>query len=423
MKSRQTAKHGAVLALAALALIVVPQPAAAGNWNVKSVPELIGAISAANQVGGVNTVSLAPGMTFTLTAVNNNTDGPTGLPAIVAKNNLTIRGNGATLTRSTAPGTPAFRLFNVASRAALTLENLTLANGQVIGDTGKDANGGAILNAAGASLTVKCSAFVGNQVVGGDGGGGLGGLGCGGAIWNNGTAKLDSVIFRGNQATGGATTSPDPTQPDTIMGGLAFGGAISSQNLGTLTVRNCWFTGNKAIGGHRHEPSVQYDGAGASGAIDNWGAASISGTTFTDNQAIGSTGDEGVGTGYGIGGALGSGGPLAQSPACTLHGCRFSHNQAMGGGNGGPNDYGGSGVGGALSTGYAQITGAMTITECSFTDNQAIGGEAGQGGCWGAGGAINQESPLTLGNKSTLTIANSIFTHNKAVASGVGGVA
>lgn len=431
MKTKRRMKDLAMLALAATAFVVLPKleagpspngPHGGGNWTARNVSELIADINAANSAGGVNTITLTPGKTFTLTAVNNTTDGPTALPVIAANNKLSIRGNGATIARSTAKGTPPFRLFDVASGAALTLENLTLANGQVIGDTGKDANGGAILNAAGATLTVKCSAFVGNQVVGGDGGGGLGGLGCGGAIWNNGTAKLDYVIFRGNQATGGATTSPDPTQRDTIMGGLAFGGAISSQNLGTLTVRNCWFTGNKAIGGHRHQPSAQYDGAGASGAIDNWGAASISGTTFTDNQAIGSTTDEGVGAGYGMGGALGSGGPLAQSPACTIQGCRFSHNQAMGGGNAGPNEYGGTGLAGALSTGYAQITSAMTISDCAFTDNQAIGGEAGLGG-WGVGGVINQESPLTFGNKSTLTIANSIFTHNKAVASGVGGTA
>jgi hypothetical protein len=423
MKSIQTAKYGALLALAATALIAAPTPAAAGgNWTVNSVSDLIAAITAANQAHGANTITLAPGATFTLTAVNNTGDGPTGLPVIAAQGKLTILGNGATIARSTDPGTPAFRLFDVAAGAALTLQNLTLANGLVIGDPAMNGNGGAILNAAGASLTVEGSAFVGNQVVGGDGGGGLGGLAFGGALWNDGTAKLDSVIFRGNQATGGATTSPDPTQPDTILGGLAFGGAISSQNHGTLTVRNCWFTGNKAIGGHRHQPSAHYDGAGASGAIDNWGAASISGTTFTDNQAIGSTADEGVGAGYGFGGALGSGGPLAQSPACTIQGCRFSHNQAMGGGNAGPNEYGGTGLGGALSTGYAQINGAMTITECVFNDNQAMGGEAGQGG-WGAGGVINQESPLTFGRKSTLTIANSMFTNNQAVASGVGGAA
>ena len=185
MKRHIRTKHGAMLALAAMAVVLLPsrggaasgKPHGGGNWNANNVSELIAAINAANQAGGVNTITLAPGKTFTLTAVNNTTDGPNGLPVIAANNNLTIRGNGATIARSTAPGTPAFRLFDVASGAALTLQNLTLANGLVIGDTGMDASGGAILNAAGASLTVKCSILVGNQVVGGDGAGGLGGHG------------------------------------------------------------------------------------------------------------------------------------------------------------------------------------------------------------------------------------------------------
>jgi hypothetical protein len=119
----------------------------------------------------------------------------------------------------------------------------------VIAEPRMDGCGGAILNAAGASLTVKCSAFTGNQVVGGDGGGDLGGLGCGGALWNDGTANVEYVIFRDNQATGGATTSPDPANYDMVLGGLGWGGAVSSQDQGTLTVRNCWFTGNRAVGG------------------------------------------------------------------------------------------------------------------------------------------------------------------------------
>ena len=152
MKSRQTTKHGVLLALATLALIGVPRLAAAGNWTVNSVADLIAAINAANRAGGANTITLARGATFTLTAVNNTADGPTGLPVIAAKDNLTILGNGATLARSTAAGTPPFRLFYVAAGANLTLQDLTLVNGLVIGDTGKDAYGGAVVNAARASV-------------------------------------------------------------------------------------------------------------------------------------------------------------------------------------------------------------------------------------------------------------------------------
>jgi hypothetical protein len=57
------------------------------------------------------------GTAFTLTAVDNTTDGATGLPVIAANDTLTIVGNGDTIQRSTASGIPAFRLFDVASGA------------------------------------------------------------------------------------------------------------------------------------------------------------------------------------------------------------------------------------------------------------------------------------------------------------------
>jgi hypothetical protein len=418
MKTRQTAKHAAMPVLAALALVVVPWSATAGNWTVNNVSDLIAAINAANQARGANTIVLAHPTIFTLTAVNNTTDGPTGLPVIAANHHLTIRGNGATLARSTAPGTPAFRLFHVASGAILTLENLTLANGQVIGDTGQHAYGGAILNAAGASLTVKSSMLVGNQAIGGDGRQKLGGFGFGGAIWNDGTANLDQTTFSGNQAVGGTTRNPSTK---TGTGGAAFGGAVLSGNLGTLTVSQCSFTGNKAIGGFLRHPSAWGDAMALGGAIENWGTAGITESTFTENQALGGAADPGVDGGYALAGAIESGSPYALSPVCTIQHCIFSRNQARSG-DAGPNNFGGEAVGGALSIGFAQFDAAMTITDCTFTENQAIGGEGGLGG-WGEGGVINLESSLP-GNmgQSILTIADSTFTDNKAVGGGVGGL-
>ena len=59
-----------------------------------------------------------------------------GLPVIAAKDNLTIVGNGDTIERSTAVGTPLFRLLDVASGGSLTLENLTLQGGHIPGPAG-----------------------------------------------------------------------------------------------------------------------------------------------------------------------------------------------------------------------------------------------------------------------------------------------
>ena len=102
----------------------------------------------ANAAAGPNTIKLVAGKTFTLTSPDA-TNASNGLPAIT-NGNLTIKGNGDTISRSTAAGTPAFRLFDVASGASLSLKDLTLSNGLVIGDTGAEADGGAILVEAGA---------------------------------------------------------------------------------------------------------------------------------------------------------------------------------------------------------------------------------------------------------------------------------
>jgi hypothetical protein len=123
------------------------------NYTALTAIDLAWDIGFANQAGGTNTITLiAPASShYTLTAVNNSTDGPTGLPVIAAGDNLTIVGGGDTLVgggentiqRSTLWGTPAFRLFDVASGATLNLQNLTLTGGLAQG-TGTAAEGGAI---------------------------------------------------------------------------------------------------------------------------------------------------------------------------------------------------------------------------------------------------------------------------------------
>src|SRR5438128_2428950 len=124
------------------------------SFTAASVAELIVDINAANAAGGANTITLAAGSTFKLNAVADNNFGPTGLPVIAAGDDLTIVGNGATIQRSTATGTPAFRLFAVALGGALAMNNLTLANGlgapaPTVGARGK---GGAIANEGTLSL-------------------------------------------------------------------------------------------------------------------------------------------------------------------------------------------------------------------------------------------------------------------------------
>src|SRR5262245_18463153 len=66
-------------------------------YTAGSVADLIDDINAANLTPEADTITLAAGKTFTLTAVNNTTDGGNGLPVIAAGEKLTIIGNGGTI--------------------------------------------------------------------------------------------------------------------------------------------------------------------------------------------------------------------------------------------------------------------------------------------------------------------------------------
>ena len=127
------------------------------SYSASTVTQLIAAINSANSSGAADTITLAPGAMFSLTAVNNSTSGPTGLPQIAGGGGLTILGSGATIERSGAAGTEAFRLFDVASDGSLSLTNLTLQGGLALGASFAQgqAQGGAILNQGALSLDAR----------------------------------------------------------------------------------------------------------------------------------------------------------------------------------------------------------------------------------------------------------------------------
>ena len=86
---------------------------------VPTTADLIAAIRTADHTPGPVVLVLPPNTIYTLaapansqaTVEDNNWYGPNGLPAI--DNDITIQGNGSTIQRSAAPGTPPFRLFYV----------------------------------------------------------------------------------------------------------------------------------------------------------------------------------------------------------------------------------------------------------------------------------------------------------------------
>ncbi len=129
-------------------LITPPTGAYAATFTIANgdVAHLISAITTANGNGQDNTIILASGGMYTLSLVNNGdptTATANGLPVISGTHTLTIVGNGATIARSAAGGTPNFRFFQVNSGAALALNNLTLTNGLVLGTNGAPGTVGA----------------------------------------------------------------------------------------------------------------------------------------------------------------------------------------------------------------------------------------------------------------------------------------
>jgi hypothetical protein len=106
----------------------------AATFNIADgdVAGLIAAIQTANASVDPDTINLAANGTYTLTAVAQGDDsgyhGATGLP-FVAFGQLTINGNGATIQRSTAAGTPSFGILT-AYVANLTLDRITLLGGK-----------------------------------------------------------------------------------------------------------------------------------------------------------------------------------------------------------------------------------------------------------------------------------------------------
>src|ERR1051326_108891 len=122
----------AYAALLLLAFINSPTTVNAANFACGSgdVACLIAAMKTANANGQANTITLAAG-NYVLAVIDNNTDGPNGLPSITGP--LTIDGLSDELTNIVRdPGAPDFRLIHIAKAGSLTLRKVTLHAGDVI---------------------------------------------------------------------------------------------------------------------------------------------------------------------------------------------------------------------------------------------------------------------------------------------------
>jgi chitodextrinase len=247
---------------------------------------LIAAISTANSTNG--TVTLTSGCTYTLTAINNTNDaGGVGLPRITR--NVTIQGSGATITRSTAAGTPVFRIFDVSSAGSLTLNSVTISNG--LANNGQQGGGG-IFNSG--TLTVTGSTFSGNVAPTATGT-------SGGAINSHGTLTVSTSTFTNNTAQEGGGVFNQKTATitnDTFSNNTAtiFGGGALLNAAGTMRVTGSTFTGNTGPGGGAIDNDTTLNisnstftgnsaGSNGGGAIDNFGPTTITQSTFSGNSS------------------------------------------------------------------------------------------------------------------------------------------
>jgi predicted outer membrane repeat protein len=293
------------------------------SLTAATVSDLIADINAANTAGGANTITLAAPTTspYVLTAVNNSTNGATGLPVIAANDNLTIVGSGDTIERNTAASTPDFRLLAVAGGGSLTLENLTLQGGYdasgyygggaiynqgtlVLNDVTVQQNtalgaGGGIYSSSGSVVTLEGGTIVQSNVAitaylsGEDGFGGDiptygGGLYASGGTVTVTNATLDKNFAEGEYGYGGGlyvqlgtvmTLSNDAVESNTADGN---GGGLCVQG-GTVSLSNDTIKSNYA----------EFNGGGlyvvGSGTYGN-ATVTLSNDTVESNKATGGGG-------------------------------------------------------------------------------------------------------------------------------------
>lgn len=193
---------------------------------------------------------------------------------LLINKNLTINGPGAnmlTIQRSTAGGTPNFRVFTINSGSTASISGLTISNGRTADGSASNpgVDGGGILNNTGATLNLKSVVISGNLT----GTGGVGGNGGnGGGIYNAGTLTLTNSTVS-NNVTGNGNGSSNP-------GG--YGGGVYSASGATLTLTNSTVSGNTTGNG----------GSGTSGGFGGGiynvdGALTLTNSTISDNHTGG----------------------------------------------------------------------------------------------------------------------------------------
>lgn len=307
-------------------------------------------------------------------------------------------------------------LFIVGDGSSLSLSNMALENGV-------STNGGAVYISSGGTATFTNCFFSNNVALGMDG-------------FSPGGTNDSSTNVVPHGQRGGAGTA-------------GLGGAIF--NLGTVSVLDCTFATNSAIGGAGGDGAdggsgVTRGGTGGNGGpgggalgggIYTAGPVTIVNTTFSNNVAQGGTGGTaGAGGSALISGVSGAGGVGGIAQGAGLYSTNtnavvlilsttFANNIAQGGtsqtggtGSAGLGQSGRSG-GNALGGGIENDKGgSVTLTNCTLFQNEAIGGGGGNGGDGGGRGGNGGNGGNATGggiyNLGTVTVVNCTFSQGGA---------
>jgi CSLREA domain-containing protein len=189
-----------------------------GTVDIGAYEQRVAVVTNTNDSGPGSLRNEATGSPFGGLITFNISGCPGNVCVITLSSQISITGaviitNESSTQRIEISGNNATRVFQVNSGANLTINNVTVRNGNVA------ASGGGILNSG--TLTMTNCTVSGNSATGfGSGGGG---------IRNQGTLTMTNCTVSGN--------------------GASDGGGIS--NVGTLTMTNCTVSGNSAPGGSR----------------------------------------------------------------------------------------------------------------------------------------------------------------------------
>jgi CSLREA domain-containing protein len=384
------------------------------------------AIQEANAIFGNDTITfiLAPGSTITLNAA---------LPDIFG--NLTITGPGSsqlTVTRSTAGGTPEFRIFST-NNVTVGISGLTITNGKTPnGDPGATSggsapHGGGIWQSNGA-LTLTDVVITGNRS--GNGGEGTGGSnsfggwgGFGAGLYSAGTLTMTNCVVSNNTTGTGGTGG--------YSGGGGYGGGLQV-GPGSVTLTNVIVTGNRTgDGGMGINAGLSSGNSGYGGGISS-DATPLNMTNVTiSNNVIGDVVRGNAGSGGGImifsgtatltnstvsgnltgngSGFLaqsGPGGGIANVATLTVNGSTINDNAT-----GNSDQYSGTTGGGIYSTFK------LTLVNSTISGNRTGSGSSssGQGAGIFSAATVSMTDCTVTGNTAFSSIGSGMYGYNNNI--------